>query len=142
MLKKTLMITLVILVMVGSFGCKDQDNQTISFNSVVDLDNLPEGVVAWVNSSLQTFGGQTLIDGENLYLLVTYGEKPTGGFSVEITEIVKEKDKLVVTANFNEPGKDEMVTQALTYPYSLVIIEASDLPVEFKATGAETSVTQ
>ena len=77
---------------------------------------------------------------EILYILVTYGEKPTGGFEVEITGIAEEEDKIVVTVEFTEPGKDDMVTQALTYPYDLAMMDDPGLPVKFVATGAETEV--
>ncbi len=142
MLKRILIIALTFIIMLGTFGCNEKEGEIIQFEPVVDTDNLPEEVETWVNDSLHTYGGQSFVDGNKLYLLVTYGEKPTGGYSVNITGVVKEKDKIIVTANFIEPGEDEMVTQALTYPYDLVIIETSDLPVEFKATGAENNIPQ
>ena len=75
-----------------------------------------------------------------LYLLVTYGEQPTGGYTVEITAIVEEEDRVVVTAHFTEPGEDDVVIQVITYPYALAVIEDPGKPVEFIATGAETEV--
>lgn len=100
-------------------------------------ESLPAEVDAWFKSSLDMFIGQSFPYEGILYLLVTYGEKPTGGYNVEITGISEEENKLVVTANFTEPGEDDMVTEAFTYPYDLVAIEDPGLPVLYIAAGAE-----
>lgn len=103
-------------------------------------DELPAEVQSWIEAARSDFAAQTMEYEGVLYLLVTYGEKPTGGYDVEITEIVEAEDKLSVTVEFTEPGEDEMVTQALTYPYDLAMLDDPQLPVEFNATGAETEI--
>ncbi len=105
-----------------------------------DNDGHPAEIEEWIENSRETFGGQTRLYNDELYILVTYGEKPTGGFDVEIAAVVEQEEKLVVTANFSEPGEDKVVTQALTYPYDLVVVEETDLPIEFVATGDETEI--
>lgn len=103
-------------------------------------DQLPEEIETWIEDSKDQFAAQTYELEGILYLLVTYGEKPTGGFEVEITNIVVQDEKVEVTVEFTEPGEDDMVTQALTYPYDLAMLEDPGLPVEFIATGAESAV--
>lgn len=103
-------------------------------------DQLPEEIETWIEDSKDQFAAQTYELEGILYLLVTYGEKPTGGFEVEITNIVVRDEKVEVTVEFTEPGEDDMVTQALTYPYDLAMLEDPGLPVEFIATGAESAV--
>ncbi|HAP31606.1 MAG TPA: hypothetical protein DCQ14_00915, partial [Firmicutes bacterium] len=98
---------------------------------------LPAAVQAWVEESRNMFLAQSRKVGNTLYLLVTYGEKPTGGFVVEIGEVVVTADKISVPVNFRKPAPDEMVTQALTYPYDLKEMEPLDLPVQFIPSGAE-----
>lgn len=106
-----------------------------------DPDQLPADIQAWIEVSREKFQAQTRKDNGFLYILVTYGEKPTGGYAVEITGVAEKADRLVVTVKFAEPGPDDMVTQALTYPYDLMIIDDPDLPsVEFVATGAENTI--
>lgn len=137
---------LLLLVMVGFLvllfcGCTDQpadhDNGLIPDDQDLREDVLPEEISAWVEDSLTLFLGQTRIHNGKLYLLVTYGEKPTGGYLVEITDITERDDHLEVTINFTDPAEDEMVTQALTYPYELVVIDDPGLPVDFVATGSQ-----
>lgn len=136
MIRKTVFVIILTTVMLFALACSGADEP----EEVTLPDELPAEVQAWIGAAANDFGGQTFVYKEILYLLVTYGEKPTGGYSVEITDIKENEGKLVVTADFTEPGEDEMVTQALTYPYDLAMLEDPGLPVEFVATGAETEI--
>ncbi|MFP4124982.1 MAG: protease complex subunit PrcB family protein [Coleofasciculus sp.] len=59
------------------------------------------------------------------------GNKPSGGYSVEIKDILIKDDKLVINAVEQQPGRNCMTTMAITQPYHLVTVEQSDLPVQF-----------
>ncbi|AOY74828.1 protease complex subunit PrcB family protein [Clostridium formicaceticum] len=75
---------------------------------------------------------------EQIYVVVTRGEKLTGGYQVEVIKIqvVKDNDeeKMVVHAVFSDPGTDELVPQVITYPYVVVKTDLKELPqkVELK----------
>ncbi|AKL96754.1 hypothetical protein CACET_c33100 [Clostridium aceticum] len=75
---------------------------------------------------------------EQIYVIVTRGEKLTGGYQVDIMKIqlVKEKSeaKMVVHAIFRDPGTDELVPQVISYPYVVVKTDLKELPqkVELK----------
>ncbi len=96
---------------------------------------LPAEIEEWVEYSRGIWLAQTREYEGSLYLLVTYGEQPTGGYRVEITDVVEEDDQLTVYVEYTEPGEDNIVTQAITYPYDLVKVEPTDLPVTFVAEG-------
>lgn len=148
MLKKAMFILILIAGLLLLTGCEipadplePADPDEVTEPGEVELpDQLPAEVELWIEQSMERFMAQTLEHEGILYLLVTYGEKPTGGYAVEITEITEAEDKVLVTVHFTEPGEDEVVTQALTYPYDLAMIDDPGLPVEFKATGAETEI--
>ncbi len=144
MFKQKWMFLLLILIFLSVAGCAQEKLPAEPANGegveVIMPDQLPAEVEEWIEESMQDFAAQTYRLEGVLYLLVTYGEKPTGGYGVEITDIAMQDEQVVVTAEFTEPAEDEMVTQALTYPYDLAMIEDPDLPVEFIATGAEIEV--
>ncbi len=142
MFKNILVVAVLVLSLMVVAGCGDpvRADEPEEPEEIALPDELPEEIQTWIDASQNKFGAQTMVYEEILYMLVTYGEKPTGGFEVEIAGIEQKEDKIVVTAEFTEPGKDDMVTQALTYPYDLAMMEDSGLQVEFIATGAETSV--
>lgn len=56
---------------------------------------------------------------------------PSGGYSVEIKDILMKDDKLVINAVEQQPGENCLTTMAITQLYHLVTVEQSDLPVEF-----------
>ncbi|MBX2851850.1 MAG: protease complex subunit PrcB family protein [Phycisphaeraceae bacterium] len=55
-------------------------------------------------------------------VIVALGEQRTGGYSVNIESIQLQGGELAVTGKATVPGPDAITTQALTYPYSAVLI--------------------
>lgn len=69
----------------------------------------------------EIFPGEIDFDKNDL-VIVALGEQPTGGFAVNIESIQLDAGELAVTGKATVPGPDAVVTQALTYPYSAVLI--------------------
>ncbi len=64
------------------------------------------------------------IDFRNYSVIAVFmGEKPTGGYRIDINKIVDQEDKLVVYIKEYTPKPDTMVTQVLTQPYHIVQVE-------------------
>lgn len=70
--------------------------------------------------------------GDDIYVIVTRGEKPTSGFRVDIDSIYAEekdgKENLVVTADFRDPDKKTAISQIITYPVQVVKTDLKRLP--------------
>lgn len=63
------------------------------------------------------------IDFSNQSILVVYlGERNTGGYSIDVSNIYWNKNNLVVQTSETKPQKGEMVTMAITNPYCIVKI--------------------
>ncbi|MTI55494.1 MAG: protease complex subunit PrcB family protein [Geosporobacter ferrireducens] len=71
------------------------------------------------------------VDGD-IYVIATRGEKPTGGFTVDIDRIMKvkeeDKNKLVIYVTFEDPKPGDVVTQVITYPYTVAKTNLKELP--------------
>lgn len=67
-------------------------------------------------------------DEQPMIIVWALGEKPSGGFGVDIAEVLLFDQTLVVRGRMLAPGPDEIVTEALTYPYHAVAVPA----VEFE----------
>ncbi|SHI70257.1 PrcB C-terminal [Geosporobacter subterraneus DSM 17957] len=71
------------------------------------------------------------VDGD-IYVIATRGEKPTGGYTVDIDRIMKvkeeDKNKLVVYVTFDDPKPGDVVTQVITYPYTVAKTNLKELP--------------
>ena len=59
---------------------------------------------------------------QNDLVIVSLGERPTGGYAIEIDSVQLQGGELAVTGKASTPGPDANTTQALTYPYSAVLI--------------------
>lgn len=69
---------------------------------------------------------------DQVYVIVTRGEKLTGGYSVDIDKLVLEKEgdelKLVVYAVFTDPKPEQLVPQIPSYPFIIVKTNMEELP--------------
>lgn len=59
-------------------------------------------------------------EGEVLYLIVSAGERPTGGYSLKIQSVERSESKIVVTATLKAPPSGSVTTQVLTYPIQTI----------------------
>lgn len=64
-------------------------------------------------------------------VIAALGEKPTGGWSVEIVGARKVGGRLRILYAVREPGPGEVAAQVVTRPWHAVVLPASDLPVEW-----------
>ncbi|MFZ5817685.1 MAG: protease complex subunit PrcB family protein [Bacillota bacterium] len=91
---------------------------------------LPAALSAWRQSTVQVPGGAArFLDGA-LYLMVSGGQRNTGGYGVEILSVERQGDALLVTAHLRTPAPGAMVTQAITYPkaYAKVALQGTGEP--------------
>lgn len=138
---KRLIIIAVLSIIIFS-GCSasrvqrrvpDQTKNSIISNSYkferISQENAPSKVI---NLYKQNRENQMIIitdDGAYTYIIALMGRKPTGGYTIKIQSIEdNEEGKLKVTVKFNVPGKDSIVTQAITYPIDIVRINKTNLP--------------
>ena len=94
--------------------------------------SLPDEIKNWVEFSKEVpLVQEKEYDGKR-YVLITEGEKPSGGYAVEVIEVVETAENLVVKVKSTKPAPGDMVTDALTYPYDLIIVENKELPLSFQ----------
>ncbi|HVT44491.1 MAG TPA: protease complex subunit PrcB family protein [Thermoanaerobaculia bacterium] len=82
------------------------------------------------------FGRETVV-----FLLVP--ARPTGGYSVEMTEVAVRDGTLVLEARLGEPGPGDMVTQAFTAPYAVVAVPLRTFTrAEWTSEGNRVAMTE
>jgi len=91
----------------------------------------PDAIVVRSREQLAALGSTELInqsiDFTNRSLvLVTLGQRPTGGYAVRLHSAQLHGNNLYVQGVAVEPGPDAVATQALTHPYAAV--EVNRLP--------------
>lgn len=96
---------------------------------------LPEDARRWVEEREKRRGTHHADFGDKTYILVAWGEKPTGGYAVRIEEILAGRDADVVVVRLTAPGPTDVVTQALTYPFDLAAFKRRGRPVVYAFLG-------
>ena len=134
---KKLIITLLLLIGGASLlaGCnlkKSKPNKVkeLEFTVVEDAD-LPEKLLESINEKKSQPFKKTFSDDEYLYIVVGYGEKPTGGYSISVDEFYLTDNAIYVNTNLIGPSQEEFVSNAVTYPYVVIKTEFTDKRVLF-----------
>ncbi len=101
---------------------------------------------AWIDGHTASAGVWVKKFGDYRFVLVTMGEKPTGGFGVEFSDVTVADSDWIVDVTYVAPGPGDLVTQVLSYPYSFVKIKADGHGLRVRdLTGgqaAELQITQ
>jgi hypothetical protein len=71
--------------------------------------------------------------GHQMVIGVFIGKRPSGGHEVEVVDVREAAGRLAVRYRGKIPPAGMLTTQALTYPYHLIRLRRSDLPVAFEA---------
>ena len=148
MRKKSFLLLICCLLLLLTIGCGDKGqhpepqptDQEVKQTETDDSEKPltpEEEVEAWVENSKALFLAQTRqLDGKQ-YVLVTYGEEV---MVMSWLPRQKNEDLVEVHVKFSEPAADQVVNDAVDYPYVLQEIEVTELPVTFIAAGAEQDV--
>ena len=124
----------------------NQEDQPIAFQTAIKtmyLGSETEGTKVVQNKdglkTLEVANGNDMpeelleVDFEkNTLIMVMSGMKNTGGFDIEIENIIEKNDKITVFYKEINPSKDAMLTMALTYPMHAVTIPKTDKEIIFE----------
>ncbi len=105
--------------------------EKIAFETV-EMKSAPKDIQATVQQKWLEKSTFTIPSDEDLYIIITRGEMPTGGYSVNIKSIEKVDEELVVSYYYTDPKKDDMVTQAITKPIVIAKVDMTNARVNFK----------
>lgn len=91
---------------------------------------VPQAVAQWAASLQERQGLHRMHHGEKTWIMVAWGPKPTGGYTVDIENIHHTVAGVVLlSVDLRVPAPGEAVTQAITYPYDLVAIDLTTDPM-------------
>ncbi|QUH29053.1 protease complex subunit PrcB family protein [Vallitalea guaymasensis] len=136
---KKIIFILCLLIVFAFTACgnkaeeqEDEDKiRDLEFTVVEDKD-VPDVIKQKIEESKMEPFKFSFSDGQYLYIVVGYGEQPTGGYSIQVKEVYESKDYVVILTELLGPSKDDTVTMSLSYPYVVVKTEDLSLPVYYK----------
>ncbi|MFZ5753768.1 MAG: protease complex subunit PrcB family protein, partial [Bacillota bacterium] len=77
----------------------------------------------WYEKNYKVVGLHAFSLGTERYLLLSVGEKPTGGYYIENVTLLGKEKEIEVKAKLHSPQPGQNVTEALTYPHILIGIK-------------------
>ena len=69
---------------------------------------------------------------KEMVIAVFMGERKSGGYEIEIREIIKTEKEIVVEVEEKEPSPESFQSMAITQPYHIVVVKSSPLPIRFQ----------
>ena len=137
-IRKLIVLTCVFITCLSLMGCMAKDTEVRKLKDVeftiVKESEIPEELLKHIDAKKEkefkfTFYNKDKMD--YLYIVVGYGMQPTGGYSITIDDLYLTNNAIYIDTSLIGPSKDDVVTQAITYPYIVVKIEFIDKPVTF-----------
>ncbi|QSX06131.1 protease complex subunit PrcB family protein [Sedimentibacter sp. zth1] len=135
-MKKTIGIVIVIVIVIALvyFFIFSKDRpKSIEFTPVEEED-IPAQIAEILPNYRMKEKALVCKVNDEIYVVVTRGEKASAGYEVEIKKIylenVDNEMTVRVVAEFTDPKPGEVQAQILTYPYTIVKTELEELPTK------------
>lgn len=134
-MKRYLIFALILILIMGiliSPKILKNKDQAIKFKEL-DKEEIPEKIKEMLPKYIMEERALVSKYRDDIYIIVTRGEKKSQGFDVSIEKIVREKhskDKfdIIVHAKFIDPKVDEALPQEYDYPYDIVKTKLKSMP--------------
>jgi len=114
---------------------KNEGDKEVKFK-VLEANEVPQKIQELLPRYLAEERALACKVDEGIYVIVTRGEKKTGGYNVTIDKLVMKKNEnnydLIVYAEYTDPKPDQMVTQVITYPMVIAKADLDNLPDKIK----------
>ena len=124
---RTIIIIAIVLLTISLVGCQsspEEDALSYEIVTIGDIDN--DDVIKWYDTYYSESGTHQVVTedlSDYTFLLISAGEKPTGGYSIVLKSNLLEGEKYLFTAELTAPKPDQVVTEALTYPNLLIKVK-------------------
>lgn len=130
----TAFVMIAAILMLSACGMKktsEEKTQDVAF-TVVNEEDIPETLKNAIEEKKKTAFKLSYADNNDLYLVVGYGEQPTGGYSIVVDELYTTDNTIVFGTTLQGPQEAESVQSFMTYPYIVVKMEYLDYEVIYK----------
>lgn len=92
--------------------------------SLSDVE-IPPDILLWLEDNRETEGYGAFFREGTIFVAARMGMRPTGGYSVVLGEPKVDSESLKIKIEFLSPNPWDIVTQAITYPYAVVAVDAA-----------------
>lgn len=104
-------------------GKNEDSDSKIKYEQIKNEENIPPNIKSIIESLKKKRGFAYFQEDEDTILFISMGEKNTAGYEIKVKSIEAVGDTVKVIVSEKTPGKDEIVAQVITYPYTIVRVE-------------------
>lgn len=134
-MKRYIIFGLIFLVIIGSVLAPKilkQGDQEVKYKIVLKKD-IPPKIKEMLPTYIMEERALSCKYEEDVYIVVTRGEKKSRGYGVEIEKIIEEnhtgdKFDIRVFVKFKDPNPNEVLPQEYSYPYIIVRTKLKNIP--------------
>ncbi|MBU1204676.1 MAG: protease complex subunit PrcB family protein [Nanoarchaeota archaeon] len=128
-----LILIIGIIFVSGCTQIKKMDFETISKGHYSDHKE-PANYIINSNEELESLGIKIPeIDFSQFSVIAVFmGEFNTGGYSIEIIEIIEKENEIIIKVNKTYPKPGSLLTQAFSQPHHIIKIKRTDKPIIFE----------
>lgn len=134
-MRKYILFGLALIIILGSLIMPKvlKGNDTKVRYKAIEVEEIPEKILEMLPKYVMEERALTCKYRDEIYVIVTRGEKKARGYFVDIENIVKQnysKDQydLIVYAEFIDPRPNEVLEQEYDYPYIIVKTNLKTMP--------------
>lgn len=114
----------------------EQEEEVFMDFEVITASRTPrmfsEGMEVFRKVDEEVLQERRFVVGENVLIGIFGGEKPTGGYSIDVDSVRREGYEIHVNATLRMPGRDAFVTQAFTYPAKIISVPLEVEPGNYR----------
>lgn len=121
------------LIVCGCAPSREEDKKVkdLAFE-IVGEEDIPQQLKTIIEDKKPDMFKCTYEDQEQLYIAVGYGQKPTGGYSIQVKECYLSQNAVYFHPELIGPKKEDTSHPARSYPYLVVKIEHRSEPIVFQ----------
>lgn len=135
-MKKVGAVILVLFLTMALFaGCgKQEEAKNPDPTPIVDVPGIdeptddldeheiyPAPVMQWIEQTKDVFMAHYIEYGDQTFFVITWGEKTSGGYVIEIVDIKETDEEITIEVSFREP--DGLAATVMTYPYTVEVMD-------------------
>ena len=99
---------------------------------IVSGDQVPQKLSEKILQEQGEKFGFSYRNGEDLYIAFGFGQKETGGYSIQITAAKDMGNKILIEAHLIAPQAGEVVSQSASYPYMVLLTKDTGAEIQFR----------
>lgn len=132
-MKKALISLVCLIILAALYACGNAGNEDLKASDAaavvipferISPDALGSDLTSKIDMARAEEGYELLTSGNDNYIVVYAGERPTAGHGIEITSISAENGKTKVTVKEKTPAEGDITAQVLTYPFDVASFES------------------